>query len=556
MGDNRHSFGVRIGKKLRRRFSPLTLRIMAVNVLALAILGGAVLYLSRYQDRLIEVELEALMSEARIFSGALAEGATMQGDNELDRLVPPLARQMVRRLDEVTEARTRLYDYNGKLLADSWVIGSVAGERVWRERLPEPSAGNIMTWAVQEGARALKYLTPNGHHWPPYNPATDNDRNTLIRTNLRDELQSALDGAPGMQVYETPGGHMLFSVAVPIARYKQVLGVMNLTRSGQKVEQAIATVRLDILKIFTLSLAITILLSLYLARAISRPIQRLADAADQVRTSGDGRRREIPDFTGRRDEIGELSGSLRAMTDALWQRMDAIESFAADVAHELKNPLASLRSAIETLDRVKDPAQQEKLRGIIHYDVIRLDRLITDISGASRLDAELSRVEMQPIAVARLLTTLVDLYAYQEHAAGRVVLGEMKGKLLTVGVEGRLVQVLQNVIDNAITFSPPLDAETGRGTVRVEAERIDNKLVRITVNDDGPGIPEGKLAAIFDRFYSERPADETFGQHSGLGLSIAKQIIDAHNGRIYARNRLDAEGRVEGATFTVDLPAA
>lgn len=203
------------------------------------------------------------------------------------------------------------------------------------------------------------------------------------------------------------------------------------------------------------------------------------------------------------------------------------------------------------MGKVKDPERQEKLLGIIQYDVIRLDRLITDISSASRLDAELSRVEMEPVDIAKMLAALVDIYTHQDHAAGRVELAEAGGPLMVEGVEGRLMQVLQNLVDNAISFSPA-DAK-----VRLTARKHD-KMVQIAIEDAGPGIPETKLKAIFDRFYTERPAGESFGQHSGLGLSISKQIIDAHNGRIYAKNRIDADDpdKIIGAVFVVELPAA
>lgn len=242
------------------------------------------------------------------------------------------------------------------------------------------------------------------------------------------------------------------------------------------------------------------------------------------------------------------------MTAALWLRMDAIESFAADVAHEIKNPLTSLRSAVETVARVRDPDQQRRLMSIIEDDIQRMDRLISDISNASRLDAELSRAETEPVDIGRMLRMLTDIHetTAAERAAPRVLLDLPTGADLTVpGLEGRLVQVFQNIIANALSFSPP------DGTVAVSA-RATGEFVEVTVADQGPGMPEGKLEAIFDRFYTERPAGEKFGTHSGLGLSISKQIVDAHGGEIFARNRhADSEpdaAEVRGAVFTVRLP--
>jgi two-component system sensor histidine kinase ChvG len=342
-------------------------------------------------------------------------------------------------------------------------------------------------------------------------------------------------------------GKLVLTVAVPVQRYKQVLGAVLLSVGSVDVEQAIRAVRLDILRVFLIALVVTILLSFYLAGTIARPVRRLAAAAERVRR-GSGRQIAIPDFSARGDEIGDLSGALREMTSALWQRMDAIERFAADVAHEIKNPLTSLRSAVETAARIQDPAKREKLLAIVMEDVKRLDRLISDISDASRLDAELSRIEPEPVDIGHLLGTLADVYdATQTEDGPRVRLFLPEEPLIVAGVEGRLVQVFRNLIANAVSFSPP------GGTIRLSA-RQDEDAVVIAIEDEGPGIPEGKLEAIFNRFYTERPSGEKFGTHSGLGLSISKQIVDAHHGVIRAENRRDSEKRIIGARFIVRLP--
>jgi two-component system sensor histidine kinase ChvG len=363
------------------------------------------------------------------------------------------------------------------------------------------------------------------------------------------EADRALSGEINTAVRSDGRGGMVLSVAVPVQRYRQVLGALLLSTGSQEIDAAVRDVRFDILKIFGVALAITILMSLYLARTIARPIHRLADAAERVR-HGHGRQTAIPDFTRRRDEIGDLSGALRDMTEALWRRMDAIEHFAADVAHEIKNPLTSLRSAVETVARIEDPAQQKKLMTIILDDVQRLDRLISDISDASRLDAELSRAEGEPVNMAEMLKTLVEVYRATAAPGGpRFEFDRADNQQLGVqGIERRLVQVFRNLISNAISFSP------AAGLIRVRVWREGN-AVRATVSDQGPGIPDGKLEAIFDRFYSERPAGEKFGTHSGLGLSISKQVVQAHGGSIWAENRIDSDGRVIGARFVVELPA-
>lgn len=550
--------------RARRQLSPLTLRIMAVNALALAIMVASILYLARYQDRLIEVEIETLQAEAKIFATALAESATLAIDSKDERLVAPLARQMIRRLDEVTEARARLYKTNGMLLADSWADSSVSGgdnrKKVDRATIDQlPAEQHKESWLVYQGQYVLAALLPGRTSAPRY--TEDNAAQPVER----EEVLLALQGETGVKLWQRDTGAFMFSVAVPVQRYKNVLGVLNLTRDATRMAQAIRSVRADIIKLFIGALAITAILSLYLARAIAQPITQLSRAADAMRF-GEGtsqlQRVEIPDFSARGDEIGDLSQSFRAMTNALVQRLTAIESFAADVAHEIKNPLASVQSAVETLTKIashpEKQAQREKLLAIIHHDVQRLDRLITDISSASRLDAELSRTALETIDVGALLQAIQQIYLPTEtdlhlpHSP--VVLTSAPAGLVVMGFAGRLSQVLQNLIDNAISFSP-MPTEDGRGTVRLAAARSGNRVI-VTVEDDGPGIPENKLEAIFERFYSERPAGEAFGSHSGLGLSICKQIVEAHKGTITAANRKDATGNIQGAVFTVDLPAA
>jgi len=340
---------------------------------------------------------------------------------------------------------------------------------------------------------------------------------------------------------------------VPLQRSKQVLGAVMVSTSNREIDEELRTVRLELLRIFGATLLVTVLLSLYLASAIGRPIRRLAAAARGA--GGRGARIEVPEIAARHDEIGELAVSLREMTDALWQRMNAIESFAADVAHEIKNPLSSLRSAVETASRLDDPVKQRRLLAIIQDDVERLDRLITDISDASRLDAELSRLDFAPTDIAAMLRAIVDMHeTTRAEGSPRLVLDLPSGPpgrsrpLVVPGIESRLSQVFLNVIANAVSFSPP------GGDIRIRAAP-DGRAVLVSVEDAGPGIPADQLNAIFGRFYSERPVGEKFGTHSGLGLSISKQIVDAHRGRIWAENRTDASGAVGGARFLIRLPA-
>ena len=553
-------------RRLRGVPSPLTLRILAVNVLALLLLVGALLYLGRYQDRLVQAELDALVTEARIFASALGEGAVQHSADEAEQgqesyeLSPELGRQMIRRLALATETHTRLYGPDGRLLSDSRVLTGSPG-RIEIQELPLPPSGDPVSRAVNEFYTRFIDVVPSRENLPLYREPPGNAAESASPPPV--DVERALAGENSATVWRLASpvarSNLLLTVAVPVQRYKEVLGAVLLSRSGTVIDEAIRSVRTDILRVFAVALLVTVLLSLYLAGTIARPIRRLAQAADRLRT-GHGRHTEIPDFTSRGDEIGELSGVLRDMTAALWTRMDAIERFAADVAHEIKNPLTSLRSAVETVSRIQDPARRDKLMAIIADDVQRLDRLISDISNASRLDAELSRAALEPVDIGEMLRTLADIHRTtsedeKEEGGGgteappEVVIEPPRGGSLTVkGLEGRLTQVFQNLIANALSFSPP------GGQVRLAARRTPDGTVEVTVGDDGPGIPEGKEEAIFERFYTERPAGEKFGTHSGLGLSISKQIVEAHGGTIQAANRLGPGGETAGAVFTVRLP--
>ena len=531
--------------RLRRRWrplaSPLTRRIVAVNLLAPVILVCGVFYLDRYKQGLIHAELVGLTTQAEMVAGAVGEGAVVEEALGLLELNHDVAQQMVRRLAEPAKVRARLFDPMGDLAADSRALLSAKGI-IQIEELPPP---HRQGWfgRMAGGWEAVTTWMPNDPALPPYVEQIEQ------HAEQYPEVVAALNGRTATAMRSRRHGIML-SVAVPVQRYKQVVGALMVSADGTGIARSLFQVRLAIVEIFAVVLLITTGLSFYLAGTIARPIRRLALAAEQVR-HGHGRRHRIPDFSARRDEIGDLSQAFREMTEALWRRMDAIEAFAADVAHEIKNPLTSLKSAVETAARVSDPDKQRRLLAIVQDDVERLDRLISDISDASRIDAELSRAETAPVEMRSMVETLAEVYRVSAEDSGlrfnvALPLGD---PLVVAGLEVRLVQVLRNLIANAVSFSPP------GGTILLSAGR-DGGKVRVTVEDDGPGIPEGKLEAIFSRFYSERPAEEKFGTHSGLGLSISKQIVDAHGGTIVAENRMGESGTVIGARFVVTLPAA
>ncbi|HTI85868.1 MAG TPA: stimulus-sensing domain-containing protein [Alphaproteobacteria bacterium] len=526
------------------RIRSLTWRILALNVLALATLVVGLLYLDRYRGSLVDTQLEALTLQAEIVAAAIGEAAVREATPEGQEFLTGQVRPMVRRLAASANVRMRLFAASGDLVADSQTLAGLGAVQFADLAAPRPHG--MREWLVDFYDQILEALAL-GHHYPPYREAPN-----AVASDYPEAL-AALRGEEASQVRETGDGSLVLSVSVPVQRYRQVLGALVLSSDDSAINAALRDVRIDIVNVFLVVLAATVLLSLYLASTIARPVRQLAEAADRVRR-GQGRKVQIPDLSNRGDEIGELSASLKDMTEALWARMDAIERFAADVAHEIKNPLSSLRSAVETIARVEDPTQQKKLMTILLDDVKRLDRLISDISDASRLDAELSRAELEPVEIGRMLETLVEIQrtAQPEGPTFDIHIDGVPERLMVMGIEGRLVQVFRNVLANAVSFSP------SGGKIDIRCAREGDSVV-VRVDDQGPGIPDAKLEAIFDRFYTQRPKGEKFGTHSGLGLSISRQIVDAHGGRIWAENITDPAaplGDSLGARFLVRLPAA
>jgi len=539
------------------QMSGLTLRILAVNIIAIMILGLGILYLGQYTDSLIEGELAGLRSEAQLFSGAISEGAVrpvfqispipFENPQEIEAIKPDLARRMVRRLGEIGISRIRLYAIDGSVLADSHQLSSGAAGVEMENLLPVPPRVTFDSLFTQSATRFLD-LIPMKTQLIPFPETLVSNIYTFPDT------QSALSGSVQASAWKDKNNRIILTVAAPIQKANQVMGVVLLLRDGSELEKSIAEVRVDVFRVFLGALGITVMLSIYLSGLISRPLQRLAYAAEAVR-QGKGRYIEIPDMSHRNDEIGELSLALRDMTYALFTRMDTIERFAADVAHEIKNPLTSLRSAVETARKVKDEGNRQKLMDIIQHDVQRLDRLISDISSASRLDAELSRDEMGRVDMAALMYRLRDAYKKPLKRGDDELSGDDTKIILDLpeesgiyvkGNNDRLAQVFGNLLSNALSFSP----ENGHVTVRV---LVQHDTIMVQVEDEGPGIPENKLQTVFERFYTERPQHESYGEHSGLGLSISKQIVDAHNGQIWAENLRNEAGDIKGARFNVVL---
>ena len=522
--------------------SPLTRRILAMNVLVVVVPIFGLLHLDRYRASLVSAAQDALAIQGQAFSQSLGSTAAISNADGREQLMPDITRSLMRLLFSDTGVRARIFAPDGRMIADSFMLHGPGGD-VRVVELPPLAAGSAVGRLDGLYNRIFDWLLGMSD-LPPYADVADPTAKTF------EEVREALRGSAARRIRVAGDGTPVLSVAVPVQRYRQILGTLLLTRDGHEITEAVYDRRRDILLVFGIALALTVVLSLYLAGTIARPIRRLAAAADRVR-HGKGRDFEIPDFTHRDDEIGDLSEALRAMTEALRARLDAIEGFAADVSHEIKNPLTSLRSAVETVARVEDSEQRKKLMSIVLDDIQRMDRLITDISDASRLDAELSREETEPVDVRRLLELIVEARrATDEADRPRFdIAAPGGGRLLVTGLEDRLGQVFRNLIGNAASFSPP------GGAVNLAARREDDWIL-VAVADEGPGIPPGSLENVFNRFYSERPSGEKFGTHSGLGLSISRQIIEAHGGEIWAENRIGGRGQVLGARFLIRLPAA
>ena len=594
----RRTIGLRFRMFLRsvsvRLSSSLTRRIVVLNLSGLFALLVLFLYINQFREGLIDARVQSLQTQGEIIAAAIAASASVDDANitvDPEKLLqtapgqpsaqpdddastfefsinPDRVGRVLRRLVSPTGTRARVYDRAGELVLDTRAMALPAD---WDNRKPAAAPADGRSWPDRLWAD-LKALVAH-----PPEPAVE-DAAVGPRGALP-EVADALGGATRRIVRVNARGQTIVSMAVPILSSKLVRGALLLSTQPGDIDKIIASDRWALLRVFLVAAVVMFALSLFLANTIAGPIRRLAEAAERVRRGVEARE-EIPDFTARADEIGHLSRALRQMTRALYSRMEATEKFAADVAHELKNPLTSLRSAVETLPRVKTDESRGRLNAIIQHDIRRLDRLISDISDASRLDAELARNRTARLDVATLLRAVVTVASEVERDDGvSFVLdvaprprGEGGPAGYTVdGHDSRLGQVIHNLVDNARSFS----AEGATVRVALRMARVDEEEgdegVEVVVEDDGPGIPADAFERIFERFYTDRP-NHGFGQNSGLGLSISRQIVEAHGGRIWAANRLragpggeveidrdgvDLDGRtVLGARFTVWLPAS
>jgi two-component system, OmpR family, sensor histidine kinase ChvG len=501
-----------------RRIS-LRHRILAVNIFAVAILAGSIFYLDSFRARLTQARLDQAQSETVMIAHMLSA-------------IPKDARQPILvRLGRDSRSRLRVYGQSGAREADSW--SGVPPTYELRDPTVEPWYREAARWldngfdAIVGAARPPLFVPPAQDRlaaWPEAASAMRTGTSTIM-------LRRAPDGTPYIGAaarIEGPEG-----------------GVLLLTVNARDVRHVVRMERGSLLLILAATLIVSILLSRFLARTIATPLRRLALAAHRVRLGRD-REVDVPVLPRRRDEIGQLARALADMTQSLRQRIDATDAFAADVTHELKNPLASLRSAVDTLERVEDPAVRAKLLDVVRQDVRRLDRLVVDIAEASRLDAELSRARFEPVDLGRMIENLLPLWEERGGKGVEVAFARPRVATATImGEESRLARLVDNLVDNAISFSPP------GGLVEVRAAAVGEEVL-ISIEDEGPGVPGEAREAVFNRFHSIRP-EEDFGRHSGLGLAIARAIVEGHGGAIEIEDREDGRS---GARFVVRFPVA
>ena len=523
--------------------SRLTRNIFLSNMIGLLILIVGALAMNRFQEGVIDTKLENLRSLASTITTVMGEDATGYGSAAV--LDVDNAMQVLRGINVPDNWRVRLHDRQGLELADTEIMNSditVSSLDPIVTEIPAPKRQELWREKIES------WIGDTLHNLP-----WRQKHRLSLRRDLKSDIRTALEGGEMLGQRYTEDDTLIVTVSLPVKRVQQVLGVV--TVESRDVEAIINAERKALAPIIGLAFLATLLSSLALTLFVTRPMRKLARAAEVVTQSSD-KRDSIPDLSKRRDEIGDLSSVMRDMTQGLYSRIDDIANFAADVAHEIKNPLTSLRSASDTLRVAKTDAQREKLINIIQQDVSRMDRLITDISKASKVDANLARDTAKTLDVSEILDNITEFYEQTRSGDSAIVRNitalNPEAPVFIRAFETPFAQVLRNLIDNALTFSD-VDGEV---RLNVELKSKDEKeLVVITVDDDGPGIPADNLDTVFDRFYTQRPQGARFGSHSGLGLAICRQIITAHKGRIWAENRQGAANEdIAGARFIIEVP--
>lgn len=494
-------------------------RILAVNVLTLALVLLAILYLDSYRNRLEKERVQKVAAEADMAAIALQS-------------VRPEAREtLLASLSKQNDSRIRLYGPDGQLELDSW---RQTGPTY---RLRDPATQKWTKDVARALDRGFNALVGEESDEDFVEPAVDRAQ------SWSEVVASRRSRATETEIRQAPELTPVFSAAAPVAGGSTLL----VTDNDRAFTKTVRKQRSSLLIALGVVALLSVFLSLFLARTIVTPLRRIALAAHRVRL-GRAREVKVPRLPSRSDEIGLLARSISDMSQSLRQRIDNIEAFAADVTHELKNPLASLRSAVDGLERIEEPALRRQLIDVIRQDVSRLDRLISDVGEAARTDAELSRARFEPVDLGALIGQIVGAWETRRETGNvRIAFARpRRASAIVMGEPGRLARAIDNIIDNAISFSPP------GGLVEIAATHVDDEI-RIRIDDEGPGVPPELREAIFNRFHSVRPEAESFGRHSGLGLAIARAIVEGHDGEIDVTDRDDAPS---GARFTITLKAA
>ncbi len=527
-----------------RRITTLTTRIIGINALALILLLIGIVSLSQYQENLIEIKTESFEKEVNLILTTLSYNdlGGYKDENNTSTINPVL-----KDIWKKTGHQIRVFTANGALIGQT----------------PRPvNTRNIKDLQsikmLKKLIRIILVIIPRPDRLKEY------ELGNIDHIKDHTDTVLALTGVTAVSAWIDKNHNILMTAAVPIIKEKNIQGIALITRDGQDIQNDLSDMWIRMLGAFAITVVFTIIVSIYLSGVIAKPLKKLSKTAEGVR-KGKLKHYDIPDYSKRNDEIGDLSIALRQMTEALSDRMDSIENFAADVAHELKNPLTSLKSAVEALTVAKKKEDRVKLTDIVLHDVDRLNRLITDISTSSKLDAQLSRQTLEEIDIKSIISNILDTYqnplgrtiskshAWQETATAKniniVLSSNTEAPILVWALSGRLEQVINNIISNALSFSPE------NANITIKALEGKNN-VKILIEDQGPGIPKNKLEDIFERFYSERPHTEAYGRHSGLGLSICKQIVAAFGGDIFAENiylKNNEATEPQGARFTIIL---
>lgn len=517
-------------------WSPIARLIFASNLAGLVILIAGALILNEFRSSLVNARKDSLSEMTQLISSFITDNATTDDPPTLD--IGRLSEQL-KAIPLTGATRIRVHDPQGELIADTMLLK----DEIDLKDLPpirEPSWFE-RTWLdlVRLANRTFETVGATGRQ-----PIAE-------ARSLEEEVAMALGGGQGFSERFGDQAERLLSVTMPISKVARVVGTITVETSD--VTQIIAAERAALIPLIVVAVLVSIITAMLLTVGIARPLRNLARASDKVRT-GATERLDLGKLHSRKDEIGDLARAMEAMTEALYVRIQENERFAADVAHELKNPLTSIRSAVETSQAVQDPAVRDRLRDVIARDVVRLDRLISDISNLSRLEGEIVREKLVRVDMARLLEDLTSIYrdTAKETDAKVSFVHQPGADYVVMGRDGPLAQVIRNLVENARSFSPQ------GGQVIVTLSRLTSPrgpAVRLMVEDEGPGIPPDKLEKIFQRFYTDRPAGAKFGNNSGLGLSIVRQIVETHRGAVWAENRM-IDGKIAGARFIVDLPPA